>query len=435
MTPESVASSWQSDDTEVSTWTKLHSSPILWGGLATALFYGVIPFSPVWRTEITRYFAGHWIEYVTTALSFVGLAILMKKLIRLSSESQAVRWSGWTGSEVMPLHNVVEVAKQVQRNVRSAPSGWQGTHIARRIRDVCGFVLGRRSAAGLEEHLRYLGELAAGDLHSSYSLVRTVTWAVPILGFLGTVVGITDAIANLTPEQLETSLSGVTAGLGTAFDTTALSLGWSMIIVFATFFIERKEQNIFGQIEEFGTRQLAVLFPDGSSGESTLAAAEAQAAEQLLKKTESFLNWQMLAWQESVEALRHRWTQTIEQQQSQLTEALQAGMSHSLEKHVQRLAEAHSQQNQFDTFGTAVREWQTGMTNILSATQNLSQDLQAQGDVLLKLTQQEDGLHGLQTQLNANLQAIRSSGAFEETLHTLNAAVHLLTNRIQSRAA
>ena len=59
----------------------------------------------------------------------------------------------------------------------------------------------------------------------------------------------------------------------------------------------------------------------------------------------------------------------------------------------------------------------------------------AQGDVLLKLTQQEDGLHGLQTQLNANLQAIRSSGAFEETLHTLNAAVHLLTNRIQSRAA
>ncbi|MEI2659369.1 MAG: MotA/TolQ/ExbB proton channel family protein [Bifidobacterium adolescentis] len=56
-------------------------------------------------------------------------------------------------------------------------------------------------------------------------LIRTITWAVPILGFLGTVIGITMAIANITPDQLESSLGEVTAGLAVAFDTTASVTG------------------------------------------------------------------------------------------------------------------------------------------------------------------------------------------------------------------
>ena len=77
-----------------------------------------------------------------------------------------------------------------------------------------------KAVFAVERH-HTLADQAAERLHESYSLVRTITWAVPILGFLGTVVGITMAIANVTPEQLDTSLGEVTDGLAVAFDTTA----------------------------------------------------------------------------------------------------------------------------------------------------------------------------------------------------------------------
>ncbi len=431
----SASSSLQQDDESVGIWQQLFKSPILWGSVATFGFYAAIPLVPIWRAEITRYFAGHWIEYVTSLLSFIGLAILAKKGLRLSAESQAARWAGWTDLEALPLGDAVLIAKKLKEKQQAAPASWQTTHIAKRIQEVCTFLLGRRSAKGLEEHLRYLGELAAGDLHSSYSLVRTVTWAVPILGFLGTVVGITDAIANLTPEQMEKSLSNVTAGLGTAFDTTALSLGWSMVIVFTTFFIERKEQSILGAVEEFGSRRLGMLLAEEPASASPLIAAESKAAELLLRNAEALVNSQVSLWQESLETMRQRWTQSLEQQQRQIEKALQLGLTQTLEHHVQQLAEVRANELHLEAFGQTVKAWQENLQTVQSTSQSLVAELNAQGRLLLKITEQEEGLHQLQSQLNTNLQAVRNAGAFEETLHTLNAAVHLLTNRTHLKAA
>ncbi|MEZ6065507.1 MAG: MotA/TolQ/ExbB proton channel family protein [Planctomycetaceae bacterium] len=86
--------------------------------------------------------------------------------------------------------------------------------------------------------------------HDSYSLLQTITWAVPIVGFLGTVMGITLAIANVTPEQLDTSLPEVTGGLAVAFDTTAVALSESILLVFGYFYVKRSELRLLGDIEE-----------------------------------------------------------------------------------------------------------------------------------------------------------------------------------------
>ena len=58
MTQQPPTTTWRPDD-DVGVWIKWQSSPVIWGGVATAIFYGLIPHSPVWQTEITRYFAGH----------------------------------------------------------------------------------------------------------------------------------------------------------------------------------------------------------------------------------------------------------------------------------------------------------------------------------------------------------------------------------------
>jgi biopolymer transport protein ExbB/TolQ len=434
------------------------SSPLLLGGAATAAFYLLIPYAPIWREQLSRYFSGHWIEYVTTGLSFLALAILGQKFRSQTIESQALRWRGWLGTAQHASAEPVELAAEIERNLQTAPPHWQSTGIARRIRETCQFVVGRRSSEGIEDHLRYLADLAAEQLHASYSLVRTVTWAVPILGFLGTVVGITDAISNLTPEQLEATLDNVTSGLGTAFDTTALSLGWSMVIVFVTLLTERREKAVLGQIEEFSTRELASLFARQDHLGAKFLAAESQAADLLLRKTESLINWQTSVWQESIDALRQRWATTLDQQQAQLEQALQSALTKSLEQHDQQLATARGelladvrhlaaqleqsvatsrdgQNQQIAALQQMACDWQASMQSVLAGSQALLGELQSQGQLLLRLAEQEAGLQRHQALLAENLQAIRQSGAFEETLHTLNAAVHLLTNRVPRKAA
>jgi hypothetical protein len=337
--------------------------------------------------------------------------------------------------------------------------------------------------------LKYLAELAAEHLHGSYALVRTITWAVPILGFLGTVIGITMAIANVTPDQLDTSLKEVTGGLAVAFDTTALALALSMVLVFGAFVVERVEQQILAAVEEFGIKQVGCLFPDESAG-GPLVQAEIQAAEQLVKKTESLIAWQTRLWQESMETLRTRWTETLDRQQSAFDKAMQEGMAATLGDHAQQLGvmrgellkgyelvsrelaaslsksrEAQQQQqeaanrqlgdlwasvhNDICSLQSELRTqtertvqsmtqqsevWQVGLKEGTSAIQGQLQEMQKQGEILLCVVEQEEHLARVQELLAENIATVASADTLEETLHSLNAAVHLLTARTRPAA-
>src|SRR5205807_1968447 len=84
------------------------------------------------------------------------------------------------------------------------------------------------------------------------------------------------------------------------------------------------------------------------------------------------------------------------------------------------------------TLATAVRE--TGREQQTSLAK-ISHEMAGLLDALARL--QDDGkqLHGLQETLNQNLAALAGAGTFEEALHSLTAAVHLLTARAAAPAA
>src|SRR5207244_5326669 len=136
----------------------------------------------------------------------------------------------------------------------------QTTLIVRRADAILDFLCSRGSAADLDDHLRSLADTDALALEGSYALTRFITWAVPILGFLGTVLGITGAISGVTPEVLENSLSTVTDGLALAFDTTALALGLTMLLMFSSFLVERAEQSVLEAVDRYADREFAPRF-------------------------------------------------------------------------------------------------------------------------------------------------------------------------------
>ncbi|NOX55060.1 MAG: hypothetical protein GXP27_11615 [Planctomycetes bacterium] len=184
--------------------SSLFGSPLFLGAAATAALYALIPVLPVYRELAERYFCGHPLEYATTGLFLLAVSTLVLKLFRARGERQALDTMATVDPAAFASGDAVERAKRLEEQLQARGKAFARSELGQRIRDVCDFVRGRGSAEGLEEHLKYLAELAAERLHRSYALVRTVTWAVPILGFLGTVVGITMAIAKVTPEQLDT---------------------------------------------------------------------------------------------------------------------------------------------------------------------------------------------------------------------------------------
>lgn len=87
---------------------------------------------------------------------------------------------------------------------------------------------------------------------SSYALPRIIVWSIPVMGFIGTVMGIGESVSGFEGflskaddiDVLREGLVNVTSGLGTAFDTTFLALTISVIVVFPLTIVERIEQQL-----------------------------------------------------------------------------------------------------------------------------------------------------------------------------------------------
>lgn len=87
-------------------------------------------------------------------------------------------------------------------------------------------------------------ELYMHEIDLRYNMLRYIAWLIPTLGFIGTVIGIADALhyagAFPNPEQLP--LSELTSRLSMAFYTTLLALLQAAILVFCLYLIQAREE-------------------------------------------------------------------------------------------------------------------------------------------------------------------------------------------------
>lgn len=409
------------------------------GFLAACLlggFYVAGQFVP--GTFFRRYFLEHPLEQVSTGMFFVGLAILLQKLSRLRRERQSLdQVAASLAVQVDSTDDTAEAMLRGWLKDEAADAGRDDheTHVRRRLQETWTY-LQNRGRQGIEEHLRYLAELAGDRLYQSYATIRTVTWAIPILGFLGTVIGITMAIANVTPEQLDSSISEVTSGLSVAFDTTALALGLSIVLVFASFAVERSEQRVLSDVEQFGIDQLLPHLGAGPETENESGMPALLMAEQ---------------WTEQLESLRGVWSDVLSQSAQQLQETIQSEVQQTVQLHrtatedardAYSLALRDSTQALVDRAEQMMGQFETRVNAWQQALQSSSLDAAAQtealhelGRTLLRMTEAEERLATLQTRLNDNLQALQLAETLEQTAGSLTAAVHVLTTKTGLRNA
>ena len=95
--------------------------------------------------------------------------------------------------------------------------------------------LNRFAATGSVQHAadaaRDECELAASRLDAELSMIRFSVWAIPAVGFVGTVRGIGNALQE-AQRAAAGDVSGVTQGLGITFNATLVALSLAITVMF-----------------------------------------------------------------------------------------------------------------------------------------------------------------------------------------------------------
>ena len=83
-------------------------------------------------------------------------------------------------------------------------------------------------------------ELINHRVELRYSTLRYLVWVIPTIGFIGTVVGISQALGQAAVTE---DLKVLTDLLAVAFNTTLVALGLSAVLVFFLHVVQRQEEH------------------------------------------------------------------------------------------------------------------------------------------------------------------------------------------------
>ena len=407
---------------------KLLRSPLLWGSAISFLFFALIHGGVITDANVIRYLAGHWVEYVEVVMFGVGLAALAIK------GGDLIRQRAVVGDEL--LEAVPEGGQEpaeAERLVSSLPAARERDgYLPRRLRDALDLVVRTGAAEGLQDHLKYLSDLDAARAAQSYGLVRFVIWAIPIMGFLGTVIGITVAIASLSPTQLE-NISGVVAGLGTAFDTTATALALSMVLMFIQFLIDRYEQALLGEVDQAAWSALAGRFQSVEVVDDGTSLAIARLGEAVGRSSTRLIEAQEQSWRALEQSAAENAEKVFAVAAARLQTTLSSSLDVTLAKWSDSLVKA-----QTELASTREDRWTNAAESMAAAMRSFEQHqktLAGQAELLGKVVDATHNVAALERALDNNLSTLAGSGRFEETLATLAAAVQLLAARAQDASA
>jgi hypothetical protein len=255
---------------------------ILTGIVATAIFYAAM-WPLAWQdgkmTYLGRLFIGTstmaqggWVPIAEVFLFFWAIGMLVEKWFKIRRQQRALLY------DVLPtsLGDTISQGNldSFIDHIRGLPRDAVGSFLVTRcVRGLEHFRV-RKSAADTATMLSSQSDLDASAVDSSYTMFHVFIWAIPILGFLGTVIGVSTAVGSFTGTlenssdvgALKIALKGITGGLATAFDTTLVALAMAMILTFPVSGLQKFEGDLVGQVDEYTNENLLRRLDDGLEG-------------------------------------------------------------------------------------------------------------------------------------------------------------------------
>jgi len=158
-----------------------------------------------------------------------AVAILGYKALAYRREAQALR-AGLLrlpeGARILP-----EDTREYMRQLEELPADTRDRLVPRALLAALARFGATRSVQDASTVAHGVCQSEAERLDSDLSMLRYIAWAIPAIGFIGTVRGIGDALSQ-AHKAVTGDISGVTEGLGVAFNSTLIALLLSILLMF-----------------------------------------------------------------------------------------------------------------------------------------------------------------------------------------------------------
>lgn len=274
--------------------------------------------------------------------------------------------------------------------------------VIRRLLWLLHYLESNDDAQRTHELLRHQSDLDADTAAAGYRTSKLFIWAMPILGFVGTVLGISLAVGgfseflttNLDIEDVSrvtSELGNVASGLSFAFDTTLLGLLAGLIANVMSSIVQKRDERFFTRLDELG---LSIVANRKSVGPSK--AARVQGSPLLAPDFEDSMRTRL----EEIGSLVDR-TRSVMQGLSETSARMNAGLSESMagvRQNVEQLS------TNVKGVGKALEAEAASQEKVEQAVQQLSDAIGTFGEGLADLRAEQDLLGPVLQQLAGPLE-------------------------------
>jgi biopolymer transport protein ExbB/TolQ len=154
------------------------------------------------------------------------------------------------GTSVLP-----EDAREYSRSLEALPEAEQDYLLPRTLLSALQRFATTGSIQAVSDTIKESCEVESDRLDSEMSMVRYIAWAIPSIGFIGTVRGIGDALGQAY-KAVEGDISGVTVSLGVAFNSTFVALVLSIVIMFCLHQLQLSQERLVLDCQRYADKRL-----------------------------------------------------------------------------------------------------------------------------------------------------------------------------------
>jgi len=154
------------------------------------------------------------------------------------------------GTSILP-----EDTREYSRPIQALPETRQDYLLSRALLTALHRFRSTRNIQDVSSSVREICESESERLDSELAMVRYIAWAIPSIGFLGTVRGIGQALAQ-AHKAVQGDIAGVTQSLGIAFNSTFVALLISIVVMFLLHQLQLAQERLVLDTEDYCDNRL-----------------------------------------------------------------------------------------------------------------------------------------------------------------------------------
>lgn len=161
--------------------------------------------------------------------------------------------------ELVPLAEGMRIlpedTRDVSRQIQALPGKVQNYLLPRTLLTALHRFSSTRNIQDVSTATHSICQSESERLDAELSMVRYIAWAIPSIGFIGTVRGIGAALGQ-AHQAVEGDITGVTESLGVAFNSTLIALLISIVLMFLVHQLQLSEERLVLDTETYCNQRL-----------------------------------------------------------------------------------------------------------------------------------------------------------------------------------